>query len=110
MQYSAWETFQGALIELARGASTGLIVRASVECPACSPSLVCPSCPDCICTGATEKRVVRDCFKDGGVSLAVWVCFAGALVLSFIAGRASASIRQPLSGKPIRGRGVLRNE
>ena len=99
-----------AVTELARGVSTGLVIRAGLSCPECAPVLTCPACPDCVCTHA--GRVSRERVPCSEGPWAAWiflVCLVGAAC--FLAGRASIG-RTPsstVSGKIARGKGVLRD-
>ena len=99
-----------AVTELARGVSTGLVLRAGLSCPECAPVLTCPACPDCVCTHAGRVSRERPACSEG--SSLVWlilVCLVGAAC--FLAGRASIA-KGPVvaaSGKIARGKGVLRD-
>jgi hypothetical protein len=76
-------------VELVRGVTNALAVKAGSSCPACSPTL---TCPDCICTGDRVARV------EGGYSIfevvAIFVIFAIGLGLGFFVGK---GVQIPLS-------------
>jgi hypothetical protein len=101
---------RAAVVELARGLSTGIVVLAGSSCPpcACAPSLVCAACADCACYGG--ERVAfgpEPLITCTGVIALVWtlVCgFIGGWYLSRLQPLGAES--SPETGKGKKGGGV----
>ena len=84
------EHIQRALVaagrEIARGASTGLVLAGISRCPDCSPvvhcgtSAACPPCPNCVCGEGVSKAQTLPI----PANFPFWIFLA--LVLAFISG------------------------
>ena len=88
-------SLQRALIEVARGVSSGLVVLAN-RCPVCAPvcegprvplvNISLPACPDCVCQGRVSRVPAAECPGTPWVLLVATLCVGWLLGLLTLLG------------------------
>ena len=99
-----------AVAELARSSASAVLVLASgsgrscPQCPACSPTLQCGGCPDCVCQSGERVRAAGHYDGFG------WLSVVAVALACFCVGLAAGRRSHDSSGKGhFGGKGVLRD-
>ena len=75
VQLSMLAAIRACIPELSKGISVAVAIAASPSCPncECSPQLVCPTVPSCICSGS-ERICPQDSWWPSSVCIGVVLC------------------------------------